>query len=69
MSFEVVVVQRNYLEKAVNDQINVRVYLANGIKLDGKISKYDDVSMVLSKPVYPDQLVFLANVSTITPAQ
>ncbi|MDQ5920769.1 MAG: host factor-I protein [Pseudomonadota bacterium] len=62
--------EKQYLEHLKNNNINVSVYLINGIKLSGLIAEYDDRIIILKdNKSTVDQLIYKHSVSTIMPAK
>ena len=57
--------QNDYLERLKIEKIPVSIYLINGIKLQGCITNFDDISIALDNTVV--QLVFKHAVSSIVP--
>ncbi len=63
-------IQDDFLSYAIDNKINVRVFLANGIKLEGNITHFDDYSFVLNNVIREDSypiLVYKNAISTVSP--
>lgn len=58
-------VQDNFLQILVDKEVPVAVYLVSGIKLQGKISSFDQHVVLLKSGI--GQLVYKRAVSTIVP--
>lgn len=62
--------EKQYLEYLKNNNVNVSVYLINGIKLSGLIADYDDRIIILKdNKSTVDQLIYKHSISTIMPAK
>ena len=59
--------QQTFLEKLTKEAIPVAIYLVNGIKLQGKITAYDDTTLLLFNS--SGQIVFKRAISTIVPTE
>jgi host factor-I protein len=59
--------QESFLDTLCAQQVQVSVYLVNGIKLQGKIESYDQTIVILKSAV--SQMVYKHAISTIVPAQ
>lgn len=59
--------QESFLDALCAEQIQVSVYLINGIKLQGKIESYDEGVVLLKSTV--NQMIYKHAISTIVPAQ
>lgn len=59
-------VQDVFLDKIHQDQAAVTIYLVNGVKLQGVITWFDSVSMLLRRNQHA-QLVYKHAISTICP--
>ncbi len=60
------VLQDAFLNGLRKEQIPVSIYLVNGIKLQGKIKKFDKYVVILANSV--DQMVYKHAISTVVPA-
>ena len=58
-------VQDVFIENLIQAKQKVSIYLVNGIKLQGAITRMDDYTVVLDNVV--EQLVFKHAISTIVP--
>lgn len=58
--------QESFLDALCAEQVQVSVYLINGIKLQGKIESYDEVVVLLKSTV--NQMIYKHAISTIVPA-
>ena len=58
--------QESYLDNLIEEQVQVSVFMVNGIKLDGKILSYDNFTILLGSSV--DQLILKQKISTIGPS-
>lgn len=54
-----------FLNKLIDEQLMVAVFLVNGIKLQGKVEAFDDNVLILQNTIR--QMVFKHAVSTIVP--
>lgn len=63
-------IESNYLEKLLNENTAVAVYLINGIKLSGVISAHDTNTLLLkdSKSTV-EQLIYKHAISTVVPSK
>ena len=59
--------QDNFLNKVIEENISVSIYLLNGIKLQGKVESFDQFVIVLKNTV--NQMIYKHAISTIVPAQ
>lgn len=59
--------QESFLDALCAEQMQVSIYLVNGIKLQGKIESYDQVVILLKSTV--SQMIYKHAISTIVPAQ
>ncbi len=57
--------QQIFLNNLVSKQVPVAIYLKNGIKLKGKLSGFDETSLLLGEPSI--QVIYKSSVSTIAP--
>ncbi len=62
-----VTLQEPYLNALRIDQTDVNIFLANGIKLQGKIEAFDAYCLLLKNTI--TQLVYKHSISTVVPAQ
>ena len=60
-------VQSDFFDDLINEKISVTVFLINGVKLQGIITKQDENSLLLRRDGHT-QLVFKHAVSTIMPS-
>lgn len=60
-------VQSDFFEDLIDEKIAVTVFLINGVKLQGIITKQDENSLLLRRDGHT-QLVFKHAVSTIMPS-
>ena len=58
--------QDKFLNKLVEEQLMVAVFLVNGIKLQGKVETFDDTVIILQNTIR--QMVFKHAVSTVVPS-
>lgn len=58
--------QDSFLDALKNEQVNVSIYLVNGIKLHGMIDAFDDQVVMLKNGV--TQVVYKHAISTVVPA-
>lgn len=63
-------IESNYLEKLLNENSTVAVYLINGIKLSGVVSAHDANTLLLkdSKSTV-EQLIYKHAISTVVPSK
>ena len=59
--------QDNFLNKVIEENISVSIYLLNGIKLQGNIHSFDQSVIVLNGQA--PQLIFKHSISTIVPSK
>jgi host factor-I protein len=59
------VLQDSFLQVLVDKEVPVSVYLISGIKLQGKISKFDQHVILLRSGI--SQLIYKRAISTIVP--
>ena len=59
-------VQQGFLNKVAENSASVTVYLTNGVKLQGNLTKHDDVCILLNRRDQ-SQLVYKHAISTILP--
>jgi len=59
-------VQDDFLQTLVKDQTTVNVFLVNGIRLSGQLSRFDQFTVLLESGSAV-QLVFKHAISTVTP--
>lgn len=59
-------VQNQFLAALKKSKIPTYIYLKNGIKLQGFIEDYDDLSIILSNQ--ENQIIFKSSIATIMPA-
>lgn len=59
-------VQDQFLATLLKSKIPTYIYLKNGIKLQGFIEAYDDLSIILKNQ--ESQLIFKTSIATIMPA-
>ncbi len=59
--------QDNFLNKVIEENISVSIYLLNGIKLQGNIHSFDQFVIVLNGQA--PQLIYKHSISTIVPIQ
>jgi len=57
--------QESFLEALCHQQVPVSIYLVNGIKLQGKVSMYDQFVVLLKNAT--SQVVYKHAISTIVP--
>ena len=60
-------IQDQFLTELVKQSSEVNIFLKNGIKLQGKITAFDQFVVVLSGP--GQQMIFKHAISTVVPAQ
>ena len=60
------VVQQGFLNQVAEASASVTVYLTNGVKLQGNLTKHDDVCILLNRRDQ-SQLVYKHAISTILP--
>jgi len=60
------ILQESFLDALCAEQVQVAVYLINGIKLQGKIESYDQMVVLLKSTV--NQMIYKHAISTIVPA-
>ena len=58
--------QELFLDALCAQQVQVSIYLVNGIKLQGKIEGYDEIVVMLKSTL--SQMVYKHAISTIVPA-
>lgn len=58
--------QESFLDALCAEQVQVSVYLINGIKLQGRIESYDQMVVLLKSTV--NQMIYKHAISTIVPA-
>lgn len=61
-------IENDFLQKLVNEKLAVTVFLQYGVKLQGIITEFDGVSILLRRDAHT-QLVYKHAISTIMPAQ
>lgn len=59
--------EQGFIQKLIQEQAPVSIYLKNGIQLRGFIAEQDDSTFVL-KQQYHEQLVYKYAIATIMPA-
>ncbi|MDA9086218.1 RNA chaperone Hfq [Methylophilaceae bacterium] len=59
--------QDNFLNKLIEENISVSIYLLNGIKLQGNIHSFDQFVIVLNGQ--SPQLIYKHSISTIVPTK
>lgn len=59
--------QDNFLNKVIEENISVSIYLLNGIKLQGNIHSFDQSVIVLNGQA--PQLIYKHSISTIVPSK
>ena len=59
--------QDNFLNKVIEENISVSIYLLNGIKLQGNIHSFDQSAIVLHGQA--QQLIYNQSISTILPSK
>lgn len=59
--------QDTFLNELCTNQVMVSVFLINGIKLQGTIESFDDVTILLKNTI--TQMVYKHAVSTVIPAR
>lgn len=59
-------VQQGFLNRVAGASASVTVYLTNGVKLQGNLTKHDDVCILLDRR-NQSQLVYKHAISTILP--
>ena len=59
--------QDNFLNKVIEENISVSIYLLNGIKLQGNIHSFDQSIIVLNGQA--TQLIYKHSISTIVPSK
>jgi host factor-I protein len=59
--------QDNFLNKLIEENISVSIYLLNGIKLQGNIHSFDQFVIVLNRQ--SPQLIYKHSISTIVPTK
>lgn len=58
----------NYIQKCIDKNKYVSIFLVNGVQLKGYISDLDEESLILTKKGYSEsQIVFKTAISTIMP--
>ncbi|MDR0631423.1 MAG: RNA chaperone Hfq [Holosporales bacterium] len=55
-----------FINNLINDNVSVVIFLINGVKLQGIISDFDDVSIILTREQNV-QLLYRQAISTIVP--
>jgi host factor-I protein len=60
-------VQSEFFDDLINEKISVTVFLINGVKLQGIITKQDEGSLLLRRDGHT-QLVYKHAVSTVMPS-
>ncbi|MBO6289214.1 MAG: RNA chaperone Hfq [Alphaproteobacteria bacterium] len=60
-------VQSDFFDDLINEKISVTVFLINGVKLQGIITKQDEESLLLRRDGHT-QLVYKHAVSTVMPS-
>ncbi len=60
------IVQQGFLNKVADASASVTVYLTNGVKLQGNLTKHDDLCILLDRR-NQSQLVYKHAISTILP--
>jgi host factor-I protein len=60
-------VQSEFFDDLINEKISVTVFLINGVKLQGIITKQDEESLLLRRDGHT-QLVYKHAVSTVMPS-
>lgn len=58
-------IRKAFISSLIENERPCYVYLVNGIKLNGTVTKQDDVCLILSNTT--DQMVHLSAISTINP--
>lgn len=58
-------VRKKFVQQLIEEKRSCYVYLVSGIKLQGIISEFDDVCLILSNTT--DQVVHFHAISTINP--
>lgn len=58
--------QAKFIQTLISQESAVSVFLVNGIKLQGKISGFDDQTLLLKNTI--TQMVYKHAISTIVPA-
>ena len=59
-------IQQSFLNTVVDSKVSVTVYLTNGVKLQGRVVRYDQACLLLSRHEHA-QLVYKHAISTILP--
>ena len=59
-------IRNSYLEILQQEQVDVYVYLINGIKLQGKVEYFDDETVMLKNTI--TQIILNHAISTVVPA-
>jgi len=59
-------IEDDFLDSLVKCNKDVTIFLANGIKLEGTISVYDDVCIILERDGH-SQLIYMNAISTVSP--
>lgn len=59
--------QDQYLNELRKEQTDVNIFLANGIKLQGKIETFDAYTILLKNTI--TQMVYKHSISTIVPSR
>ncbi|MBN1684605.1 MAG: RNA chaperone Hfq [Gammaproteobacteria bacterium] len=59
--------QKAFVEKIIQEEIPVSIYLVNGVQLKGHIEKVDDECLILKSDT--PQIIFKHAISTIVPTK
>lgn len=60
------VIEQNFLDAMVESEADVTIFLITGIKLKGKITKFDEKCLILTRD-WQSQIVYKNAISTIMP--
>ena len=60
--------QETFLHHVSRNRIPLTLFLVNGVKLQGHVSRFDNFSLLLSRDGH-SQLVYKHAISTVLPAQ
>ncbi len=60
--------KNTFLEKLMQDEIAVTVFLVNGVKLQGIITHFDETTLLLRRDGHT-QLIYKHAISTIMPGE
>lgn len=61
------VLQDSFLDALINEYVPVSIYLVNGIKLQGQITRYDSQVIFLRNSV--EEVIYKHAIATIVPAR